>query len=577
MEFSKHGRRRSELQKGSIIQSHSPHSYTSSDNDSQSDEEAGLISGDRVRLEIQKGDINSLQNLNNNDTSSQHNYSNYEPPTTDDSNKNVSSSANIQQQLALPNEIKCEEANAPDNSTENVITESAIQMQPQPVPNEIKEVEAAITQDNSNESTTALSGILTYLRTRLNDAIFCIISCISCARPIQQQHTAPYEYKYDETQNEYTFDDFPLGCDQAFVEDRELQSVEASSNCSGTMNEAFGEIVHLELQRGCINSLQNPHHTLSQYNNDDIPATTNGANENVTTTCTVQQQNTVQDKIQTENDITQDITTKVEDHKIDINTQDCNNQISPIRDRPDQNQSHNASSPKESNKRTSTNATSNLHQANAQTVSFLANAGPPDVQQDLEEACGARHNHTSQSASFNKFTPTDAIINFVYEDDIYGKDGILETAGESVTEEYDVNRQRKDRVVRCGVVETGAGNLKPSQGIFHVTVFQHAAKFKTALHTTLRVADRRGMRSVAIPALPSDSPSGKALIDAYLDVFYEFEEQENPMCLHSIVIVNREESDYEYHDKQLTIRGETLKSSLFKRTSSNFDCNRDEN
>ena len=33
------------------------------------------------------------------------------------------------------------------------------------------------------------------------------------------------------------------------------------------------------------------------------------------------------------------------------------------------------------------------------------------------------------------------------------------------------------------------------------------------------------------------------------------------MCLHSIVIVNREERDYEYHDKQLTLRGETLKST----------------
>ena len=198
---------------------------------------------------------------------------------------------------------------------------------------------------------------------------------------------------------------------------------------------------------------------------------------------------------------------------------------------------------------------------NAKTSSFVENTDRPDVQQDSEEACGARHNHTSQSSSFNKFTPTNAIINFVYEDDIYGKDGILETAGEFVKEEYDVNRQKKDRVVRCGVVETGAGNLKPSQGIFHVTVFQHAAKFKTALHTALRVADRRGMRSVAVPALPSDSPSEKASVDAYLEVFYEFEEQENPMCLHSIVIVNREESDYEYHHKQLTLRGETLKST----------------
>ena len=32
------------------------------------------------------------------------------------------------------------------------------------------------------------------------------------------------------------------------------------------------------------------------------------------------------------------------------------------------------------------------------------------------------------------------------------------------------------------------------------------------------------------------------------------------MCLHSILIVSSKEEDYKYHDKQLTLRGETLKT-----------------
>ena len=514
MEFSKHGRVRLELQRGSITQSHSPHLFTSSDSDISTSSysyeletiEATLcwISGDRVHLEIQKGDINSLQNFYN-DTSSQDNYPNYELPTTDDSNKNVSSSTNIQQQPALPNEIKDEEAIAQDNSSENVITASAVQMQQQPAPNEIKEVEAGITQDNSNESSTTASGTLTYLRTRLNDAILCITSFITCARPCT------------------------IDCEPKVPEDTEIKATEA-----------FGENVHLELQRGYINTLDKFSDTLSQYNTDDDPVTTNSSNKNVITTSAIVHRNTASDKIQNGNYINQVVTMNAEDRKIDIKTQDPNNQLQPSGDKPDQNQSHNASSSKESHEQTFKNATSNLHQVNAKTSSFVENTDRHDVQQDLKEACGAKHNHASQSSSFNKFTPTDAIINFVYEDDINGKDGILEAAGESVKEEYDVNRQKKDRVVRCGVVETGAGNLKPSQGIFHVTVFQHAAKFKTALHTALRVADRHGMRSVAVPALPSDSPTEKALIDSYLEVFYEFEEQENPRGESNVSALHRD-------------------------------------
>ena len=162
-------------------------------------------------------------------------------------------------------------------------------------------------------------------------------------------------------------------------------------------------------------------------------------------------------------------------------------------------------------------------------------------------------------SSYNNFTPTEAIINFVYEDNIYGNDGIIEAAGDAVKQEYEVNRLKDEHNVKKGVVVTGAGNLH-SQSIFHVTIFPNPAKFKNALHIALRLADRRGLRSIAVPAMPNDSPAQKALIDQYFEVLYEFEEQANPMCLHSIVIVTKTDKIDKYHDEQMTVRGETLKS-----------------
>ena len=40
--------------------------------------------------------------------------------------------------------------------------------------------------------------------------------------------------------------------------------------------------------------------------------------------------------------------------------------------------------------------------------------------------------HCTNTETGSKYTPTEAIINFVYEDSIYGKDGILDIAGETV-------------------------------------------------------------------------------------------------------------------------------------------------
>ena len=139
----------------------------------------------------------------------------------------------------------------------------------------------------------------------------------------------------------------------------------------------------------------------------------------------------------------------------------------------------------------------------------------------LELQSSTKHHKIRQlypRRDFNVYTPTEAIINFVYEDNSYGKDGILDIAGETVKQEYNVNRLKNDCNVKLGVVVTDAGNL-PSQFIFHVTVFPHPAKFKAALHHSLRLADRRGLRSISVPALPTNSQAGKKLIDQYLQVF----------------------------------------------------------
>ena len=65
-------------------------------------------------------------------------------------------------------------------------------------------------------------------------------------------------------------------------------------------------------------------------------------------------------------------------------------------------------------------------------------------------------------------TSKPALINFVYENDIYGKDGIIEAAGDSVKQEYDEKRLQEEYVSQ-GVIETTSGKLL-IPAIFHVMV-----------------------------------------------------------------------------------------------------------
>ncbi len=96
----------------------------------------------------------------------------------------------------------------------------------------------------------------------------------------------------------------------------------------------------------------------------------------------------------------------------------------------------------------------------------------------------------------------DALINFVYEDAKYGKDDIIEAAGETVRKEFDENCTKDDALVKQGVVITNAGTL-PVKKIFHITVFSEPEQFQAALRSALHSAYDQGLRSLSVPALPS--------------------------------------------------------------------------
>ena len=161
---------------------------------------------------------------------------------------------------------------------------------------------------------------------------------------------------------------------------------------------------------------------------------------------------------------------------------------------------------------------------------------------------------SSAGASSQEYTEPESIINFVYVDDIYGKNGIIEAAGDSVKAEY--NNKHKDDGV--GLCKTTAGKL-PYKSIYHVTIHEEPGKFRDGLHKALRLADRGGLKSIAVPALSCSTDKGKKLVDLYLQVFYEVEQQARLMCLHSILVIIPKEGDYKYHYYKLTTMGEELK------------------
>ena len=106
----------------------------------------------------------------------------------------------------------------------------------------------------------------------------------------------------------------------------------------------------------------------------------------------------------------------------------------------------------------------------------------------------------TETSPIRKPPGAQALINFVYKDDIYGKDGIIEGAGDAVKQEYDEKRLLHEHVSR-GVIETSCGKL-PVQAIFHVMVSPLPGKFENMMRTTLRLAYSKGLRDVVASAVP---------------------------------------------------------------------------
>ena len=158
-----------------------------------------------------------------------------------------------------------------------------------------------------------------------------------------------------------------------------------------------------------------------------------------------------------------------------------------------------------------------------------------------------------QKSDITNLQKADAIVNFVYEDNIHGTMGILDKAGDKIKQQYETRRFRYQCLpVRSEVTMTAAGNL-PYKAIFHVEVCQNSAKFRNAIDKVLRLADKEGMRSIAFPALQDAT-----YVDSYFDVFYEYEMRTRPICVHMIDIICENDTDYEYHENELTKRGESL-------------------
>ncbi|XP_072027907.1 uncharacterized protein [Amphiura filiformis] len=127
---------------------------------------------------------------------------------------------------------------------------------------------------------------------------------------------------------------------------------------------------------------------------------------------------------------------------------------------------------------------------------------------------------------------TESLVRFIYPD-ADDLDGLLDAAGHTVRKEYTQEKARGGLYVNRGVVCTSAGNIGQNKRLFHVEVRpdDSTAKFRTALHTTLRSADRQNLRSIAFPGL---ALCRDEFLYAYMGVVYEFEDCENPRCLQLI-------------------------------------------
>ena len=158
---------------------------------------------------------------------------------------------------------------------------------------------------------------------------------------------------------------------------------------------------------------------------------------------------------------------------------------------------------------------------------------------------------------------TQAIVRFIYPND-EDPNGLLRSAGDDIRLSYCGEKDGVDGRIgpQKGVVTTSAGDL-PFEVMFRVEVRddQSVAKFRTDLFAVLRAADKLDIRSISFPGLISPLCSER-YIAAFVEVIYDFENCENPLCLHFIrtVIPKQETRRMEKYSELIK---ERLKSSSF--------------
>ena len=118
---------------------------------------------------------------------------------------------------------------------------------------------------------------------------------------------------------------------------------------------------------------------------------------------------------------------------------------------------------------------------------------------------------------------------------------LLHVAGQSgeVDAEYQQVKSQGGRPVDRGVVHTGAGALGHPEHIFHLHLEaeNNRVKFRETLMTTLRLADRTEIKSLAFPSLLYSDYSAEEFAGTMAEAISDFTRNDRPVCLHFIRLV----------------------------------------
>ena len=140
---------------------------------------------------------------------------------------------------------------------------------------------------------------------------------------------------------------------------------------------------------------------------------------------------------------------------------------------------------------------------------------------------------------------TQAAVAFRSQDGIAKGDSLelLQAAGDSIKNEYQLVKAEGGRNVARGVVLTGAGNLTHQQHILHLHISDNIPRFRETIFTALRLAEKKELKSISFPSMPQEFDT-KERRYILLEIFREFTEADRPVCLHFIQQVTSH--DYKY-------------------------------